>query len=160
MHPKDFAVVVSFYKCVLLLWLFVCLFVVVVVVVWFGLGFFSVLFIIICFITLLSLAGNSGRLTRVRHSSRKSSATHSYQCVQYFRVSKRRPYGCQCSGFLTCAQMLLNAISHGGCTESALRADWEKNPLPRAGLEPASVLRLVAFQCDTLPTELLPPPQG
>ena len=31
--------------------------------------------------TSLSLAGNSGQLTWVRHSSRKSSATHSYQCV-------------------------------------------------------------------------------
>ena len=51
------------------------------------------------------------------HSSRKSSATHSYQCVQYFRVSQRRPYGCQCWGFLTCAQMLMHAISHGGCTD-------------------------------------------
>ena len=99
--------------------------------VWFGVFFFQFYFFSFFlffffssfFITSLSLAGNAGRLTRVRHSSRKSSATHSYQCVQYFRVSKRRPYGCQCSGFLTCAQMLLNAISHGGCTESALRAD-------------------------------------
>ena len=31
---------------------------------------------------LLSLAGNSGHLTRVRHSSCRNSATHSYQCVQ------------------------------------------------------------------------------
>ena len=54
------------------------------------------------------------------HSSRKSSATQFYQCVQYFRV-----YGCQCSGFLTWAQMLMHAIAHGGCmgtvTESALK---------------------------------------
>ena len=27
--------------------------------------------------------------TWVKHSSRKSVATHSYQCVQYFRVSKQ-----------------------------------------------------------------------
>ena len=33
----------------------------------------------------LSIAGNSGRLTWVRHS--KGSATHAYQCLQYFRVS-------------------------------------------------------------------------
>ena len=32
------------------------------------------------FSTSLSLAGNSDRLTRVRHSSLKNSATHSYQC--------------------------------------------------------------------------------
>ena len=31
--------------------------------------------------TCLSLAGNAARLTWVRHSSRKSSVTHSYQCV-------------------------------------------------------------------------------
>ena len=40
----------------------------------------------------ISLAGNSGLLTRVRHSrrsSRKSSATHSYQCVQYVRLFKQ-----------------------------------------------------------------------
>ena len=39
----------------------------------------------VCFvflsITSLSFAGNLGRLTWVRHSSRKSSATHSYQRV-------------------------------------------------------------------------------
>ena len=33
--------------------------------------------------------GNSGRLTWVRHSSRKSSATHSYQCLLYLCVSKQ-----------------------------------------------------------------------
>ena len=36
--------------------------------------------------TSLSLAGNSGRLTWVRHSSRKSSATYSYQCVVFLCV--------------------------------------------------------------------------
>ena len=46
------------------------------------------------------------------------------------------------------AQMLMNEIAHGGCTntvrEPALKADSgrEKNPLPPRGLEPASVLRL------------------
>ena len=85
----------------------------------------------------------------------KSSATHSYQCVQYFPVSKQW-YGCQCLRFLTCTQMLMHVISHGGCTdtvrESALNTDWEKNPLPHGGIEPASVFRL-AFQSDALPTE-------
>ena len=37
----------------------------------------------------LSFAGNSGRLTLVRHSSRRSSAAHSYQCVQFLRASKQ-----------------------------------------------------------------------
>ena len=81
--------------------------------------FFSAYFIV-------SHAGNSGRLTWVRYCSRKSSATHSYQCVQYFSMSKQW-YGCQCLGFLTCTQMLMQTIAHGGCTdtarESALKAD-------------------------------------
>ena len=42
--------------------------------------FFEILF---CFSTSLSIVGNLGftYLGKVRHSSRKSSATHSYQCV-------------------------------------------------------------------------------
>ena len=80
------------------------------------------------FSTSLSLCGKFGSpLPGKTHSSRKSSATHSCQCVQYFPVSKRRPYGSQCWGFLTCAQMLMHAIAHGGCTdtvrESALKVD-------------------------------------
>ena len=75
----------------------------------------------------LALTGNSGRLTWVSHSSRKSSATHSYQCVQCFRISKQW-YGCQTLEFVSCAQMLLHAIAHGGCTdtvrESALEVDF------------------------------------
>ena len=84
---------------------------------------------------------NSGRLTWVRNSSRKSSATYFYQCVQYFRVSKQW-YGCKCLGFLTCVQMLMCAIAHGFCTdtlrESALKVDSGRkgpyrtgNPNPR-----------------------------
>ena len=41
------------------------------------------------FSALLSFARNSGGLTRVRHSSRWSSAIHSYQFVQCFRVSRQ-----------------------------------------------------------------------
>ena len=77
----------------------------------------------------LSLARNSGGFARVRHSSRKSSATHSCQCVQYFRVSKQW-YGCRSLGFLTCAQMSMHAIGNTVavrtrkrvCTESRLQA--------------------------------------
>ena len=43
----------------------------------------------------LSLVGNSSGLTWVRRSSRESSVTRSYQCVQYFPVSKQW-YVCQC----------------------------------------------------------------
>ena len=54
--------------------------------------------------------------------------------------------------FLTCTQMLMHAIAHGGCTdtvrESALKVDTGKKSLAARGLEPASVLRL-AFQSDT-----------
>ena len=64
-----------------------------------------------------TVAGHSGRLTQVRHSSRKSSATLSYQCVQYFSVSKQW-YGCQCLGFLMCAQLLMYAIVQGGCMDT------------------------------------------
>ena len=44
-----------------------------------------------------------------------------FSCVQTMCV------GCQCLGFLTCAQMLMHAIAHGDCTdtvrESALKVD-------------------------------------
>ena len=40
----------------------------------------------------LYLAGSSGRLSQVRHGSHKSSATHSYQSVQYFLASKQLFY--------------------------------------------------------------------
>ena len=111
-------------------------------------------------VVLCPLRENSGCLTWVRHSSHKSSATHSYQCVQYSRVFKQW-YNCQCLGFLTYTQMLMHAIAHGGCTDtvrgSALKVDsGRKNPLPYRGSEPASVLRL-ACQSDALPTELSPP---
>ena len=78
----------------------------------------------------MSLAGNSGRLTWVRHSSRQSSATHSYQCVQYCRVSKQR-YGCQCWGFATQRTTVVDACDctrglYGHrkrfCTKSKLQA--------------------------------------
>ena len=46
----------------------------------------------IYFSTSLSFAGNSSRLTWVRHSSSKSSATHSYQGVQCFFCASRRWY--------------------------------------------------------------------
>ena len=100
------------------------------------------------------LANNSGRLSCAKHSSRKSSATHSYQCMQCFPVFNGR-YSCQCWGFLKCARMLMHATARGICTgtvresrESAMEGDsGRKNPLPGLGFEPASALRL-AFQWD------------
>ena len=92
----------------------------------------------------VSLVGNSGRLTWVRHSSRKSSATHSHHV---------------CAVFL-CVQAVVwlpvfaiwNASTHvdaRGCndTDTVKRVCTgsrlgEKNPLPHRGLEPESALRL------------------
>ena len=58
-----------------------------------------------------------------------SSATHFSQYVQHFHESTLG-YGCQCLGFLTCAQMLMHAIAHGSCMDtvrdSALKVDWNK----------------------------------
>ena len=68
--------------------------------------------------------GNSGHLTWVRHSSRKTSASHSYLCVQYFRVSEQL-YDCQCLGLLTCADMLIHAIAQGGCTDTVRQSALE-----------------------------------
>ena len=90
--------------------------------------FLLLLLLFVClFSNSLSLAENSGRLTCARHSSRKSSATHSYQSVQYFRVSKEWCLAASVRDFVTCAQMLMHATAHGGCEdivrESALEAD-------------------------------------
>ena len=72
--------------------------------------------------TALSLAGNSGRLALVRHSSRKSSATHSYRCLQCFRVSKPW-YGCQCLDFSTCVQTTMHAMAC--CTDTVRESALE-----------------------------------
>ena len=93
----------------------------------------SHLFSFLFYSPFLFLLGNSGHLTRERHSSCKSSATHSYQCGEYFGVSKQRyPFLSVCVVFV-CVQTMV----------------W----LPHQGLKSTSVLRL-AFQLDTLPTEL------
>ena len=63
--------------------------------------------------TSLSVAGQSRALLPTYHSSRKSNAAHSYQCMQHFCLSKWR-YSGQCLGFLTCAQMLMHVIVHRG----------------------------------------------
>ena len=100
----------------------------------------------------MSHAGNSGHLTRVRHSSHKSITT-SMCCIFMCQF-----YGSQCLGILTCIEVLMHV--HGGCTDtvrkSPLKVDWEKNCLPYTGLEPLSVLCL-AFQSDALPTKLSSP---
>ena len=115
-------------------------------------------FLFFYFSTSLSLGGNLGHLTLVRHSCRKSSATHSYQCVVFSCV--------QIMAWLPVFGIfnVHTDVDACNCTrglyrhrESALEVDWQKNPLPQQVLEPASVLCL-AFKSDTLPTELYLPP--
>ena len=112
-----------------------------------------------CFLnTSFSIRGSSGRLTWVNHSSHKSSATHFYRCVQYFRVSKQW-YGCQSLGFLTSAQMVMHAIAYAGCTdtvrESALKAAGLGEKSLAANSNPLQYCAL-DFYSDDLPTELFP----
>ena len=104
--------------------------------------------------------GNSGRLIRVRHSSRKSSTTRSCRCVQYFLRLSKQWYSCKCLRFLTCTVIDVSDCTRS-CTnivrESALKADsGRKKSLVERGTRPVSVLRL-AFQSDDLPTELSRP---
>ena len=64
-----------------------------------------------------------------------------HQYVWYFHASVRVVFsciqtlvGCQCLGFLTCAQMLMHAIAHGGCAdtvrESALEVGSSGRSIP------------------------------
>ena len=97
----------------------------------------------------------SPNLGKAAYSSRTSSATHSYEYVQYFRLSKQR-YGCQCLGFLTCAQMLMHAVAHGGCAntvrKSALKVDPGRKIPCHTGDSNPSALRL-AFRPDAATRE-------
>ena len=65
--------------------------------------------------------------------------------MQYLCATKEW-FGCQCLGFLMCAQMLIHAIAHGGCADNVRVCTWsrlwEKNPLPHLGLGPAWILCL------------------
>ena len=99
----------------------------------------------------MSLAGNWGRHTWVRYSSRSSSATRfTISACGIFMPPNIGSF--QRLGFLTCAQMLMHAIARGGCAdtvrESALEADSTgRQILCRTG---DSNPRL-AFQSDALP---------
>ena len=112
-------------------------------------------------------------LEKATYNSRRNGTTHSYQCVQYFCVSEQW-YGCLCLRFLTCAQMLMHAIAHGGCMktirESAMTEDcgikipccndrrlWDKNPLLQWEIKLGSIPHL-AFQSHT-PCHLSYPPR-
>ena len=73
---------------------------------------------------------------------RQSGATQPTVHAGCFSVSISHLTPTWTTGSLTCAQMLMHAIAHGGVRthvrESALKVDLEKNPLPHRGIEPAS----------------------
>ena len=85
----------------------------------------------VCFLVHCPLREIWIALPRVRHSSRKSSATQYCPHVLYFRVSKQW-YSCQRLRFLTCAQMLVRVTAHRGCAdtvrESALESFSPESP--------------------------------
>ena len=120
-------------------------------------GFSGVLFFV--FSISLSLVKNWGNLTWVRHSSCKSSTTHSHQCVQYFGVSEQW-YSCRCCGFLTCPDDACN------CTRRLyrhrkslhLKVTQGENPTVLAQGNQTHISYIIApgfslFQSDRLPTE-------
>ena len=107
------------------------------------------------FSTSLSLAGNLGCPTWVRHRSRRSSATHSYRYVQYFHVQTMvwlPMFGI----FNVCTD-----VDACDCTdtirECALEADSRRKTLASPGIWTRTSIAL-AFQLDALPTELFLPP--
>ena len=85
-------------------------------------------------------------------ASCNSHATHPTmhaECFSVFIVHQTLTWS---TGSLTCAQMKMHVIAHGGvCIESWL---YEKNPLPRQEIEPASA----AWCSDAPETELHPNP--
>ena len=79
-----------------------------------------------------------------------------FSCVQTML------YDCQCLEFVTCAQMSMHAIAHGGCTdtvrESALKVNsGRKIPCRTRDSNPRQYCAGLAFQSDTLRDELFPP---
>ena len=114
--------------------------------------------------TSLSLAGNWGCLTRVRLSSRRGSATHSYQCVQYFACPNN---GMAASIKTTGIFNVCTFVEAYNCTRRLYghlnRVDlhWEltlgeKIPCGTGDSNPRQYILRLAFQSDALPTELSP----
>ena len=85
-----------------------------------------------------------------------------YPFLSVCAVSKQW-FGCQCLGVLMSTQIIIHAISHRACMdavrESALKVDWEKNPLPHRDSNQHQYCTS-AFLSDALPTELFPPQGG
>ena len=82
----------------------------------------------------------------------KSSATNSYQCVQYSHGSKQW-YGCQRLGFLTCAQMSMHGTAHGGCTNTVKRVYTQSSRKSLATLGSQTCISTVPGVSDALLTE-------
>ena len=92
----------------------------------------------------------------------KSSATHFYQCVQYFSCVQTMVWLPVFGNFNVRTDVDACDCTRGMCghrkrvrTESRL---WEKNPLPHRGLGQTHVSTAPGFPSDTLPTGLPPPP--
>ena len=88
---------------------------------------------------------------------RQSHATQPTVHAGWFNVSIIHRTLTWTAGSVTCARMLMHAIAHGGVrtpSESAVKVDWEKNPSPHQGFEPASA----EYRSDALPTKLHPLP--
>ena len=102
----------SFFLAILFIYLFL--------IVFFFLLFFIFLsyiykyFVLLSFFSFFKFFVCLNKYFFVLYLGRKNNATHSYQCVYYFRVSKQC-CGCQCFEFSTCEQMLMHmtAVTRG-----------------------------------------------
>ena len=98
-----------------------------------------------CFQYFIIPARNSGRFTWVRLQQLQEQRYLLLPVCPVFRI-------------FNVGKKMLPAITHGICAKivRVCTENWEKNPLPRRGLEPVSVLRL-AVPPSALPTVISPP---
>ena len=61
-------------------------------------------------------------------AARAALPIHTSVCVYFRQCVQTMLYGCQCLGFLTCAQMLMREIAHGGCTDTMKGCALKVNP--------------------------------
>ena len=112
--------------------------------------FFFSFFVLLCPLRQVQVAlPDMGKAYQPREQRYTFLSVCSILCVQQW-------YGCQCLGFLTCAQILMRAIAHRGCTradtarKSVLEVDSRRKNLSLAArgdsVEPPSVLRPLAFR--------------
>ena len=82
----------------------------------------------------LSHAGNSGHLSWMRLQLHQEQRYPLLPLCAVF-LSVRQWHGCQCLGYLTCAQMLMHAIAGRGCTKTSESWPWAWNLLLHWGKE-------------------------